>query len=130
MSALPPNSFVASGPVIIEDGKVLLNKHGDDDFWKFPGGRVKDLDITLEEAAKREVKEEMGIDVELIRPLKPIMLKLPDGRAAILVHYLAKRFGEVKPGPDIREWAWHPIDALPPDLAPNIKPVLEGAKNG
>ncbi len=128
---LPPNSLVASGPVIIEDGKVLLNKHGEDAFWKFPGGRVEDFDIGLEEACRREVKEEMGLDVDLLRPVKPMLVKLPDGRVVILIHYLAKRLNEVNPGPDIREWAWHPVDHLPTDLAPNIKPVLEEAlKNG
>ncbi|MFW0837710.1 MAG: NUDIX hydrolase [Candidatus Komeilibacteria bacterium] len=33
--------IVASGPVIIENGEVLLNKHGDDKFWKFLGGKVQ-----------------------------------------------------------------------------------------
>jgi len=33
--------IIASGPVIIENGKVLLNKHGDDKFWKFLGGKVE-----------------------------------------------------------------------------------------
>ena len=32
---------IASGPVIIKDGRVLLDKH-DDPFWKFPGGKVID----------------------------------------------------------------------------------------
>jgi 8-oxo-dGTP pyrophosphatase MutT (NUDIX family) len=58
--------IIASGPVIVEDGKVLLNKHGDTEFWKFCGGRVEDFDLDLQEAARREVEEEMGIDIEVI----------------------------------------------------------------
>ena len=35
----------------------------------------------------------------------------------MLVHWLAKRRGEVAPQrDDIREWAWLPIDHLPTDI--------------
>lgn len=125
MANLPEGSLIASGPVIIEDGKVLLNKHGEDPFWKFPGGRVEDFDISLEEAAEREVKEEIGLDVELIRPLKPMMIKLGDGRVVLLIHYEAKRLNDIAPGEEVREWAWHSADNLPEDVAPNVLPVLE-----
>ena len=56
---LPPKTIIASGPVIIEDNKVLLNrenKNGQITEWFFPGGEVEDFDISLEEACKREVK--------------------------------------------------------------------------
>jgi len=39
-----PKIIIASGPVIVEDGKVLLNKHGGTTFSKFCGGRVEDFD--------------------------------------------------------------------------------------
>lgn len=116
--------IIASGPVIIEDGKVLLNKHGDDGFWKFVGGRAERTDISLEEVAKREVMEEMGLEVELIRPLKPMMIDMPD-KVVILIHYLATRKGEIRPGVDILEWDWFDVHNLPEDSAPNIKSVIE-----
>jgi len=43
----------------------------------------------------------------------------------ILVHFLAKRIGEVKPGEDINKWDWMDIDNLPADLGPNILPALK-----
>ena len=43
----------------------------------------------------------------------------------ILVHFLAERIGEIKPGTDIREVAWLEVDKLPHDLAPNIIPALK-----
>lgn len=115
---------IASGPVIIENGKVLLNKHGDDGFWKFVGGKVENFDLSLEEVAKREVMEEMGLEVDLIRPLKPMMIDMPD-KVVILIHYLATRKGEIKPGEDILVWDWFDINDLPKDAAPNIKPVID-----
>ena len=122
---LPQGSIIASGPVIIEDNKILLNQHGEDNFWKFPGGTVEDFTISLEDNAKREVKEEMDIEIEIIRPLKPLLIQKPSGEVVVLIHFLAKRLGEITPGADIREWNWFAIDNLPDNLAPNIKPVLE-----
>lgn len=124
--------IIASGPVIIENGKVLLNKHGDDNFWKFLGGRVESFDFenpfySLEEACRREVQEEMGFDIEIIQPLKPMMVPKPGDPDTwvVLIHYLAKRLGEIRPGADIREYQWFDINNLPPDCGPNIKPVIE-----
>lgn len=122
---LPPNSIIASGPVIIENNRVLLNKHGNDGLWKFCGGEVEDFNVSLEENARREAREEMGIDIEIIRSLKPIMIVRPDQSVVVLIHFLAKRVGEIKPGPDILEWNWFPVDNLPADCAPNIARVLK-----
>jgi len=122
--------IIASGPVIVENNKVLLNKHGDDNFWKFCGGRVKEDEINLKNVAKREVKEEMGIDVEILNnsPYFFYTEKEIEGVQAsiILAHFLAKRIGEITPGEDIKEWRWIDINDLDKeDLAPNIKPVLK-----
>lgn len=142
--------IIASGPVIIENGKVLLNRHGHPEeksfdpaqdkneihFWKFPGGRIENFDFTselnsLEEACKREVKEEMGLDIEIIRPLKPMMIKHPDkeNTMVILIHYLAKRLNDIKPANFIEECAWFDINNLPANCAPNIKVVVEEVKS-
>lgn len=124
---LPAGSFIASGPVIIEDNKVLLNKERKDfgiTPWMFPGGRVEDFSASLEDTCKREVKEEMGLEIEISKPLKPVML-YKDGAVIILIHYLAKRKGEIAPGTDIEEWAWHDVNNLPIDCAPNVYIVIE-----
>ncbi len=121
--------IIASGPVIVENNKVLLNQHGDDNFWKFCGGKVEDFEKNLLEAAQREAREEMGIELEILNT-EPFVIwtykDLSDGRLDILlVHYLAKRIGEVKPGSDIRVWDWFDLNNLPDNLAPNIIPVLK-----
>lgn len=122
--------FIVSGPVIIEEGKVLLDKHGDDNFWKFPGGKVKDFQETLEETCRREVKEELGIEVEIIKPLKPMMVQVEGEKTAVLIHYLARRRGEVWPADFVREVGWLPIENLPQDVAPNVKPVVALLEEG
>jgi ADP-ribose pyrophosphatase YjhB (NUDIX family) len=90
----------------------------------FPGGEVEEFDKSLEEACEREVGEEMGIKVKIVKPLKPIML-YKDGKVILLIHYLANRIGEVTPGKDIVAWDWHPINNLPEDCAPNVYEVIK-----
>jgi len=123
-----PKIIIASGPVIVEDGKVILNQHGDTEFWKFCGGRVNDGE-SLIEAARRRAKEEIGVELEILdeTPLITYSTKeTSEGTAdVILVHYLAKRVGEVKPGADIRATEWLPLEDLPENLAPNIVPALK-----
>ena len=131
--------IIASGPVVIEDGKVLLNRHGEDKkakkYWKFIGGRVEDFDIkrqnfSLEDACLREVKEEMGINVKILAPIKPMLIKHPDKKDTfvILIHYLARRLGQIKASSEIDEWEWFDINHLPKDCAPNIEPVIDEYK--
>lgn len=135
---MPKEVIVAAGPVIIENGKVLLNKHGEDKFWKFLGGRVEAVDfsdpaMTLEEACKREAKEENGFDIEIIRPLKPMLIQKPGSPDTwvMLIHFLAKRIGEVKLGADIDDFKEFEVKKIlaggypNEQFAPNIVPVLE-----
>jgi ADP-ribose pyrophosphatase YjhB (NUDIX family) len=120
--------IIASGPVIIEDNKVLLDIHGEDNFWKFCGGKTLEGE-TLQEAAKRRAKEELGIEIE-ITDEKPFFMHTTKETAnglvdVILVHYLAKRIGEIRPGADTREWKLFPIEELEAaNIAPNILPAL------
>ena len=123
-------SFVASGPVIIEDGKVLLIKEYKKDkisSWMFPGGRVEDYENTLEDTCKREVKEEMDIEIEIIKPLRPILVK-KENEVFVLIHYLAKRIGEIKPGKEIADWGWHDINNLPKNCADNVYQIIKDLK--
>jgi ADP-ribose pyrophosphatase YjhB (NUDIX family) len=120
--------IIASGPVIVENNKVLLDQHGDTDFWKFCGGRVADNWGLIETAHKRP-KEELGIDIEILdeNPFITYTTKeTPEGQLdVVLVHFLAKRIGEIKPGADIREWNWFELNNLPSNLGPNIIPTLK-----
>lgn len=124
-----PELIIAAGPVIIENNRVLLNKDQKDNFWKFCGGRVEEDEINLKDAARREVKEEMGLEIEILddAPYFFYTEKEKEGKmvSVVLAHFLAKRIGEIKPGEDIREWRWLAYDELQrEDLAPNIMPVL------
>ena len=129
---LPDKIIVASGPVIIENGKVLLNREKKpigSDLFMFPGGKVKDFDTSLEENCKRETMEEVGVEINILRPLRTLLIKRPeDTTLVILAHYLAERIGEINPGPDTLEWGWFDIKNLPKNCAPNVYEIIADLK--
>lgn len=120
--------IIASGPVIIKDNKVLLDIQGEDNFWKFCGGKAKENE-TLSRTAIRRAKEELGIDIQIINP-EPFLLhttKEKDGQQfdVILAHFLSDFSGEINPGDEVKEWKWHKVENLPENVAPNIIPALK-----
>lgn len=131
-------NMIASGPVIIQERggveKTLLVKHGDKPVnelkWKFCGGKIlKGMD--LEENAIREAKEEIGVAVRLIKPLKPLIVwnEIPETgsgqpEAIILIHYLAAIDDEPVQGDQISALEWFDVNNLPEDCSPNIRPVI------
>lgn len=127
---IPEGAIYAAGPVIIENGKVLLDREQKESGaspWLFPGGKVGDDTASLEETARREVKEELGIEIEIIRPLRTLVkpgLSNPH-HTYILAHFLAKRIGDIHSGHDIAEWGWHDIHNLPDNCAPNVYEIIE-----
>ncbi|GBE20913.1 MAG TPA: NUDIX domain-containing protein [Actinobacteria bacterium] len=55
----------ASAVVTDEDGRLLLGKRTDNNLWTIPGGTMEPGE-TIADTAVREVKEETGIDVEVV----------------------------------------------------------------
>ena len=130
---MKPKIILASGPVIVEDGKVLLDEHGDTDYWKFCGGTVKDLTTDLIENAKGEAREEVGIEIEILDEIPYIFYTTKEqehGKVDVVVaHFLARRVGEITPGEDIRDWTWLPLEGIEKEkLAPSILPALKHFK--
>lgn len=54
--------------VAIEEGRVLVHRALVDDFWALPGGRAELLESAAE-TLRREMQEELGIDVAVVRLL-------------------------------------------------------------
>lgn len=71
----------------------------------------------------------MGLEIEILNDLPYFFYtkKEKDGEkiSVVLVHFLAKRLSEIKPGDDIKEWAWLDLDSLEKEnLAPNVLATL------
>lgn len=124
------NIILVAGAVIVEDGKLLLVRGGNDgheSFFMLPGGK---LEHPLEDpfaAAAREAKEEVDIDVELIRPMRTLIVERPNkpDEYAVLMHFLCKRIGEPKATDDTEEFGWYPINDLPENVTPSFKAIVE-----
>ena len=127
---------LASGPVIIENNKILLVRHGNTEkersYWKFPGGKVKPEEITddtdtLESVCKREAREELGLEIEILMPVKPLLIAHPykPDEAVVLIHFLARKLNTEIPSREIEECRWFDINKLPESCSPNIKPVIK-----
>lgn len=67
-NAPTPNSIVpaASSVVLNKEGKILLHKRSDNHLWSLPGGAME-LGESIKETVIREVKEETGFNVEVVR---------------------------------------------------------------
>ena len=61
------NSVVPSTTAIVSDGqgRIALVKRKDNELWALPGGGME-LGESIEQGAVREVKEETGLDVEVV----------------------------------------------------------------
>ncbi len=126
----PPKIISVAGPVIVENGKVLLVKSKKDNTesnWKFPGGKKNDSDVDFEATCKREAKEELGIELKIKGLIKEMSIKNKD-KEIVLIHYLAERIGEVTSQNEISKWDWHDINNLPKDCEPNVYEVIEEYK--
>ncbi|KKQ28219.1 MAG: Phosphohydrolase, MutT/Nudix family protein [Candidatus Magasanikbacteria bacterium GW2011_GWC2_37_14] len=124
--------IVASGPVIIENNKVLLDKEQKEygiTPWFFPGGRLNSPNESPEDACKREVNEELGINIKIIKQLRTLEKVMPDNKKSVLYHFLAERTGEIKIGDDVVEYGWFDINNLPNDCAWNVYEIIAEYKN-
>ncbi|MBI2952706.1 MAG: NUDIX domain-containing protein [Chloroflexi bacterium] len=104
---------LAVATVVVEDGKLLLNKRDVEPqkgLWSFPSGYV-DLGEAVEDAAIRETREETGLEIHLnglvgvySRPERSIVLVVFAGTAS---------GGEIVVGNETQDVRMFDLDDLP-----------------
>lgn len=122
---------VGVGAFILNEKKeLLLQKRAvpaEKDHWCIPGGRLEMFEL-LEHAVIREAKEELGVEIEVIRLMGVCdHIILEENAHWVAMSYLCKiRSGEPKiMEPDkASDLQWFPLDNLPDHLTITTKKAL------
>jgi ADP-ribose pyrophosphatase YjhB (NUDIX family) len=109
-----PDAPVVAVGVIIRDGDRLLLVRRDQEpargLWTFPGGAVE-LGEDLQAAARREAREETGLEVE-IEQVAVVFDRIDRRGAGVRYHYVIIDYyarpvgGELRAGSDVSDARW------------------------
>jgi 8-oxo-dGTP pyrophosphatase MutT (NUDIX family) len=131
-----PLLMVGAATLIVdEQGRLLLLHRSDNDCWGPPGGAVE-LGEDVEMAARRELREETGLeppDLSLFGVFSgpDLFYVYPNGDQVynVTIVYRA-RFpgGEICLNGEHTAWQWFAPADIPEKLSPPIKPVIEKFK--
>lgn len=122
--------------VLDEQNRLLLMKRSDNECWGLPGGATEPGEV-IEEAAKREAFEEIGLEIAEISLFgvfsgPELYYKYPNGDEVynVTVMYVSRNWhGEIKLNGEHTEWRWFTANEIPEDLSPPIKPILQQFKS-
>ncbi|WP_412063148.1 A/G-specific adenine glycosylase [Rubrivirga sp. IMCC45206] len=103
-----PHHTIAAGLVFDAAGRVLIQRRPEDamlgGLWEFPGGKVE-AGESIEEACSREIAEELGIRVEVGRPVA--IVDHAYSHFQITMHALRCTHLSGEPSTETGEpWAW------------------------
>jgi len=110
----PDRPYLGVSVAVWRDGEVLLVRRARPPYagyWSLPGGGVG-LGERLEDAARREVREETGILVAIARQIDRAEIIARDGEGRVERHYVLIVFagralsGDVRAGDDAAEARW------------------------
>jgi ADP-ribose pyrophosphatase len=125
---------IGCGALIINDNnEVLLLKRtqktrNEADFWSKPGGGVE-FGEKVEDAVKREIKEELGVDIELIKFLgfTDHIIK-SENQHWVAFNYLAKIISGTVQNLEpekAEEIKWFKLDSLPENLSQTTREPID-----
>lgn len=129
----PTAPLPAVGAVVLHEDAVLLVRRGQPPLqgrWTLPGGRIE-LGERAEEALRRELREETGLEVEVLRLLDVVELIERDEAGEVSFHYvildyLARyRAGRLRAGSDSEQARWVRCEALACyELSPQVRELI------
>ena len=120
---------VAVAVLIRSDGAVLLARRPGDKvyagYWEFPGGKIEPGE-PVAEALTREIREELGVEIELAYPWITRDFTYPHARVRLHFHRVYRWRGELR-ALEHDAIAWRSPGAIGLDpLLPANGPVLRG----
>ena len=129
------NPGVGCGAAILRDGRLLLvkrRKAPEAGAWNLPGGKV-DFGEAVADAVRREIAEELGVEIELKSSLGFVeMIGLDEQHWVSPIYRAEIRAGEpVNIEPDKHEgFIWADLDAPPAPLALAAREAIARLKGG
>ncbi len=106
---------VAVKSFIVDDEKLLIIKRRPDDVhrpsqWDIPGGRL-DAGENPFDGIKREIKEEVGIDIDVVAPIEVQHFTRDDGQRITMIIFLCRPLSkQIKLSKEHTEYEWMEID--------------------
>jgi len=129
-------TVIVTSALITEQGKILVTqrKPGDSHglLWEFPGGKVKEGEEPRE-ALRRELKEELDIEVEPRMIFDSAFYSYPEYPILLLVYHCRIEKGSLKPigCHDLRWVNLQELETLPmPPADEPIRKHLDSFKEG
>jgi len=127
-----PGFMVTVGVVVVDDsGRVMLLNH---EFragsgWGIPGGFIEAGEQPLE-ALRREMREEIGVELDAVELFGVRTLKRPQ---QVEIHFRCRLRESEKATPqsmEINSVGWFDPDALPPELSKDQCRIIKDALAG
>ena len=132
----PARPILGVGGLILDGDSILLVQRGKEPlrgYWSLPGGAVETGE-RLADALRREVREETGLEVEILQLFEVFERILPDDAGTarhhyVLIDYLCRvTAGEARPGDDAIDVRWiSRVDLDRYEITPGTLAVIEKA---
>ena len=95
-----PKKLIGVAVITNDRGEILIDRRLKDGemggLWEFPGGK-EELDETIEECIKREIKEELDLDIVVGKHLISVDYTYPKTCVSLIVHHCHHQEGEPRP---------------------------------
>ena len=126
MNYTPKTPFITVDAIIEMGGGIVLIERKNPPFgWALPGGFV-DYGETLEKAVCREMKEETGLDIDIIRQFHTYSDPKRDPRHhTVTVMFIATASGTLKAGDDAGKAEIFTRETLPEEITFDHRQILE-----